>query len=169
MPILCSIDGCGVRARTSGTCHKHTLCKCGMQHVRGRTTCNHPQIKQPNPPCALKGCTNISYARGKCRKHWTAARKRLQCSKHRCSSAAVSAVLGMCYKHSECKLDICTNSVSAGVLCATHTKPVHHGQRVPAVYKTCAIGDLGLAEALRAAGSHGNAVPNLIAISPTNL
>ena len=52
------------------------------------------------------------------------------------------------------------------VLCATHTKPVHHGQRVPAVYKTCAIGDWGLAELLRAAGSHGNAVPNLIAINP---
>ena len=112
MPILCSIDGCGVRARKSGTCHKHTLCKCGMQRVRGRTTCNHPGCKlnnriPANPPCALimKGSTNLSYARGKCRKHWTAARKRLQCSKHRCSRAAVSAVLGMCYKHSECKLD----------------------------------------------------------------
>ena len=159
MPILCAIDGCGVRARTSGRCHKHTLCKCGMQRVSHRTTCKQPGCKRPRPSCAFRGCTNLSYVRGKCRKHSTPARKRLQCINHRCSAAAVSAVLGKCYKHSECKLDICTNSVSAGVLCATHTKPVYLGQRVPAVYKACEIGDWGLAEMLLVAGSHGNAVP----------
>lgn len=125
---MCSVEGCERSAKVRGFCDAHY-----MRVRQGRAL--EPAIREYRKRCSIPGCPRKHWGRGMCNLHYQRWYKGFD--------LLAPGLLKTKFNGAPCHVDGCMKPIKSAGLCAMHHRRL---------WKT---GDIGPAEATRAAGGSG--------------